>query len=209
MDEIRATPFSAGLRRLRAEALQDGEQVIWEGQPDGIARMIMWRFLWWLGFPWLLLTVVALRNDWVDQAAQPLVMLGVAMIAAPLVMLLQDLQTLYLITDRRALILRTAWGRRTVSQTPFQAMDAVLEILDIGGGGGHLNFASGRSTRSPDTDYSGRYGFRCVRDAPRIRDILEGARAGNVRPSNAQKAAGAAARNPSDCNHFPYSSGLP
>ncbi|WP_249141108.1 hypothetical protein [Bradyrhizobium liaoningense] len=181
MDEIRATPFSAGLRRLCAEALLDGERVIWEGQPDGIARMMMWRFLWWLGLPWLLLTVVAIRNDWFDQAAQPLVMLGVAMIAAPLVMLLQDLQTLYMITDRRALILRTAWGRRTVSQTPFKAMDAVFEILDIGGGVGHLNFASGRSTRSPDTDYTGRHGFRCVRDAARIRHILEGARAGKTR----------------------------
>ncbi|MCP3401130.1 hypothetical protein [Bradyrhizobium sp. CCGB20] len=180
MDEIRATPFSAGLRRLLAEALQDGEHVVWQGRPDGVARMMMWRFLWWIGFPWLLLTVVAVRNDWIDQAAHPLAMLGVAMVAAPLVLLLQDLQTLYLITDRRALILRTAWGRRTVSQTPFEAMDAVLEILDIGRGAGHLNFASGRSTRSPYTDYTGRYGFRCVRDAPRVRDILEGARTGKM-----------------------------
>lgn len=183
MDEIRATPFLAGLRRLLAETLQDGEQAVWQGQPDGVARMIMWRFLWWIGVPWLLLVAVAVRNDWIDQAAQPLMMLGVAMVAAPLVMLLHDLQTLYVITDRRALILRTAWGRRTVSQTPFRAMDAAFEILDIGGGTGHLNFASGRSTRSPDTDYTGRYGFRCVRNAPRVRDILEGARAGKVRRS--------------------------
>lgn len=182
MDEIRATLFSAGLRRLLVETLQDGEHVIWQGQPDGLARMIMWRFLWWIGFPWLLLTAIAISNGWVGQAAQPLVMLGVAMVAAPLVMLLHDMQTLYLITDRRTLILRTAWGRRTVSQTSFQAMDAVFEILDIGRGAGHLNFASGRSTRSPDTDYTGRYGFRCVRNAPRVRDILEGARAGTMRP---------------------------
>ncbi|UWU80059.1 hypothetical protein N2603_16780 [Bradyrhizobium huanghuaihaiense] len=189
MDDIRATPFSAGLQRLRAEALQDGEKVIWQGQPDGVARMMMWRFLWWIGCPWLLLTVAAVRADWIDQAAHPLAMLGVAMVAAPLVMLLQDLQTLYLITDRRALILRTAWGRRTVSQTPFEAMDAVFEILDIGGGAGHLNFASGRSTRSPDTDYTGRYGFRCVRDAPRLRDILEAARAGKLRQPPQEKPA--------------------
>lgn len=197
MDGIRTTLFSAGLRRLRAEALQDGERVIWQGQPDGVARMMMWRCLWWIGLPWLLLTVIAIGNDWIGQAAQPLAMLGVAMAAAPLVMLLQDLQTLYLITDRRALILRTAWGRRTVGQTPFQAMDAELEILDIGGGAGHLNFTSGRSTRSPDTDYTGRYGFRCVRDAPRIRDILEGARAGMTRQSHPKKTAaltGVAAR---------------
>ncbi|MCP3368099.1 hypothetical protein [Bradyrhizobium cajani] len=184
MDDIRATPFSAGLRRLRAETLHDGEQVVWQGQPDGVARMFMWRFLWWIGFPWLLLTVIAISNDWIGRAAQPLLMLGVAMVAAPLVMLLQDLQTLYLITDRRTLILRTAWGRRTVSQTPFQAMDAVFEILDVGGGAGHLNFASGRSTRSPDTDHTGRYGFRCVRNAPRVRDILEAARAGKMRRSH-------------------------
>jgi len=197
MDEIRATPFSAGLRRLCIEALQDGEQVIWQGQPDGVARMMMWRLLWWIGFPWLLLTVIAVRNDWINQAAQPLVMLGVAMVAAPLVMLLQDLQTLYLITDRRALILRTAWGRRTISPTPFQAMDADFEILDIGGGAGHLNFESGRSNRSPDTDYTGRYGFRFVRDAPRVRDILAGARAGRMRRLHTRKPAaitGAAAR---------------
>ena len=198
MDEIRATPFSAGLRRLCIEALEDGEQVVWQGRPDGVARMMMWRLLWWIGFPWLLLTVIAVRNDWINQAAQPLVMLGVAMVAAPLVMLLQDLQTLYLITDRRALILRTAWGRRTVNPTPFQAMDADFEILDIGGGAGHLNFASGRSTRSPaDTDYTGRYGFRFVRDAPRVREILAGARAGRMRRLHTRKPAaftGAAAR---------------
>ncbi len=197
MNGIRATPFSAGLERLRAESLQDGERVIWQGQPDGVAHMMMWRYLWWIGFPWLLLTVIAIGFDWIGGAAQPLAMLGVAMVAAPLVMLLQDLQTLYLITDRRALILRTAWGRRTVSQTPFQAMDPDCEILDIGRGAGHLNFASGRSTRSPDADYTGRYGFRCLREAPRIREILEGARTGAMRQHGKKVAAltGAAMRN--------------
>ncbi|UWU66669.1 hypothetical protein [Bradyrhizobium sp. NC92] len=189
MDEIRATLFCAGLRRLLAETLQEGEQVVWQGQPDGVARMMMWRFLWWIGFPWLLLTVIAVRNDWIDQATQPLAMLGVGMVAAPFVMLLQDLQTLYVITDRRALIVRTAWSRRSVTATSFDAMDAVFEILDIGGGVGHLNFASGCSTRSPDTDYTGRYGFRCVRDARRIRDILDHARTGKVRRSHPERTA--------------------
>ncbi len=120
------------------------------------------------------------------------------MVAAPLVMLLQDLQTLYLITDRRALILRTAWGRRTVSQTPFQAMDADFEILDIGGGAGHLNFASGRS--HPFARYRLHRPLRvslCSR-SPRVRDILEGARAGKMRRPHTQKSAaltGVAARN--------------
>lgn len=185
--------------------------MVWRGQPDGIARAAMWRFLWWIGFPWLLLTILALRADWIDEAAQPLVMVGLAMIAAPLVMLLHDLQTLYVITDRRALILRTAWGRRTVGQTSFEAMDAAFEILDIGRGAGHVNFASGRSTRSPDTDYTGRYGFRCVRNPAHVRDILDHARSGKTRRPHPERPASTdrAARNVKNCNENPYSSGLP
>jgi hypothetical protein len=91
-------------------------------------------------------------------------------------MLLFDLQTLFAITNRRALIVRTAWGKQSVSATSFADMDAKFEVLDIGRGAGHLNFASGRSTRSPDTDYTGRYGFRCVRNPSAVRDILERAR---------------------------------
>lgn len=176
MDELRATPFSAGLRRLLTETLEDGERVIWQGQPDGVANMMMWRFLWWVGGVWLLVTITAFANGWIDVSAKPLLMVGAAMLAAPFVMLLHDLQTLFVITNRRALILRTAWGRPIARPTSFQAMDREFEILDIGRGAGHLNFASGISTRSPDTDYTGRYGFRCVRDPARIRDILERAR---------------------------------
>jgi len=43
----------------------------------------------------------------------PIVMVGFMMIAAPFVMLPFDLQTLFAITNRRALIVRTAWGKRT------------------------------------------------------------------------------------------------
>ena len=95
------------------EALQPGERVLWQAQPDGVARMMMWRFLWWIGFPWLLLTAVAISRGWIGQSTMPIVMVGFMMIAAPFVMLLFDLQTLFAITNRRALIVRTAWGKRT------------------------------------------------------------------------------------------------
>lgn len=179
MDELRSTIFSAPLRRLLSEALQPGEHVLWQGQPDGIARMMMWRFLWWIGFPWLLLTAIAVSRGWIDQAMPFLLLSGIMMVTAPFVMLLHDLQTLFAITNRRALIVRTAWGKRTVTPTRFEDMDAVFELLDIGRGAGHLNFASGRSTRSPDTDYTGRYGFRCVRAPSAVRDVLERARSRN------------------------------
>ena len=176
MDELRSTIFSFRLRRLLTEALQPGERVLWQGQPDGVARMMMWRLLWWIGIPLLLLVTRAIARSWVGQSTVPLLMVGLMMVAAPFVMLLHDLQTLFAITNRRALIVRTAWGKRTVTATRFEDMDAAFEISDIGRGAGHLNFASGRSPRSPDTDYTGRYGFRCVRSPSEVRNILEHAR---------------------------------
>lgn len=180
MDELRSTLFSAALGRLLAEALQPGERVLWQGHPDAVADMMMLRFLWWIGFPWLLLTAIAISKGWIDQSIPFLLMTGVMMVAAPLVKALHDFQTLCAITDRRALIVRTAWGRRSVTATSFEDMDAALEILDVGRGAGHLNFASDRSTRSPDADYTGRYGFRCIRNPASVRDILERARRRNT-----------------------------
>ena len=186
MDEVRPTLFSAGLRRLLIKTLQPGERVLWQGQPDAIADMMMLRFLWWVGFSWLILSVVAVSKGWIDQSATFFLLFGAMMIAGPLVMLLYDLQTLCVITERRALILRTAWGKRTVTETAFADMDATFEILDISRGAGHLNFASGISTRSPDADYTGRYGFRCIPDAAAVRDILERAR-GAIAPGDRSK----------------------
>ena len=180
MDEVRSTLFAAGLRRLLIGTLRPGERVLWQGQPDAIADMMMWRFLWWVGFPWLILSAVAVSYGWIDQSTTFFLMSGAIMVAAPLVMLLYDLQTLCVITDRRALILRTAWGKRTVTETAFEDMDATFEILEISRGSGHLNFASGISTRSPDADYTGRYGFRCIPDAAAVLDILERARGANA-----------------------------
>lgn len=156
--------------------LDRGERVLWQGQPDAFADMMMMRFLWWIGFPWLSLTALAISRGWIDQSITFFVLMGIMMVAAPLVIVLYDMQTLCVITDRRALILRTAWGKRPVTGTLFKAMDETFEILDVGRGAARLNFASRVSTRSPDADYTGRYGFRRIRDACHVRNILERAR---------------------------------
>jgi hypothetical protein len=170
MDELRSTLFSAGLAAACAT-----RRTRLAGPADSVADMMMWLFLWWIGFPGCL-SRRSRSPGWIDQSTPFLLLSGATMVAAPLVMLLYDLQTLCVITNRRALILRTAWSKQTVTATAFADMDATFEILDIGRGAGHLNFASGVSTRSPDTDYTGRYGFRCIRGASAVRDILERAR---------------------------------
>jgi hypothetical protein len=48
--------------------------------------MMMRRFLWWIGFPWPMLTAVATANGWIDQSAMFFLLFGAMMIAAPLVM---------------------------------------------------------------------------------------------------------------------------
>ena len=83
MAEPRSTIFSLGLRRLLTEALQPGERVLWQGQPDGVARMMMWRALWWIGLPWLLVTAIAISRGWIAQSTVPLLMVGLMMFAAP------------------------------------------------------------------------------------------------------------------------------
>lgn len=170
---MRSTLFSAGLRRLRDETLDDKERVIWQGQPDPLADMLMLRFLWWIAVPWLALTFVAISQHWIDQSIMFFLLTGAMMVGGPFVMYLYDLQTLFVITNRRALILRTAWGKREATSTWLKEMDKEFEILDIGHGAAHLNFASNRSNRSPDADYTGRYGFRSLRDVDGVRAILE------------------------------------
>ncbi len=168
----------SSLLKLLAETLADGERVLWQGRPDAWIDMMMLRFLWWVSVPWLALAIVATMEGWIDESAFFFLVTGVMMLAGPVVLYIQDLQTLFVITDRRALILRTAWSKKVAATTWYDEMDKELEVLPISGHVGHLNFASGVSTRNQDADYTGRYGFRCVKHAEKVRGLLQQALAG-------------------------------
>ena len=56
-------------------------------------------------------------------------------------------------------------------------MDDKLEILETGGGAGHLYFASGWSAKKlRDVDYTGKLAFRDVGKVHEVAKILEKAR---------------------------------
>ena len=165
------------LVRLRDDSLLDGEQVIWQSRPDAWAGLRSLQFLWWIGVPWLALTLLASQKDWIDGSTSFFVVLGLVMLAGPVVACIRDLQTLFVITNRRALILRNEWGRKSATATMFASMDK-LEVLPVRGHVGHLQFATRTSTKNPDTDHTGRYGFRYVKDVGKVRDLLDRARRG-------------------------------
>jgi hypothetical protein len=165
------------LLQLRDQQLFEGEKIIWQGRPDWWADLKMAGVTWYVGVPWQAMTAFATWMKWIEEATFPLFMVGVAIMAIPLIHFVRDLQTLFVITDRRAIILRAPWanGKPTVASTYYERMDKELEILAISGNVGHLNFASGVSTRDEDADHTGRYGFRCVKNVEKVRDLLAGA----------------------------------
>ena len=170
--------ISPSLLRLLDDTLDDGERVLWQSRPDAWTNMMMLRFLWWIGVPWLAVAILATQKGWIDESSFFFLIVGVVMLAAPVVAYIRDMQTLFAITDRRALILRNEWGRKSATSTTFAQMDKQLEILPIRNHIGHLNFASRKSTKSPDADYTGRYGFRHVKDVEKVRDLLDRVRGG-------------------------------
>lgn len=175
LQNISSTLFGKALDRLRDKTLADDETVLWQGQPDPVNGMLTLRVLWLIGLAWLALTYFAYQRGWISGAAEPLTLGGIGLTAGPFVKALYDMQTLYAITDRRAIILRTAWGKQSVYSSPFAIMDRKLDVMNVGRGAGHLNFRSGVSARLPDSDYNGHYGFRSIRDVENVRAILENA----------------------------------
>ena len=104
-------------------------------------------------------------------------MVGIAMVAAPIIMAIDTQYTVYAITDRRALIVRSGL-RPDVVSCPFERMDATPEIMTAGGRGGHLYLASNMSTKLRDVDYTGKLAFRDLADVQMAAQRLEAARQG-------------------------------
>ncbi len=160
-----------------ADILQPDEKVIWAARPDARSILRTKSVIWWVGVP-LTLAVLGLSMSGKVSSGilVPLGMAAFALMAAPLIMLFETTLTIYAITDRRALIARRPPSRPPLTSCGFDAMDERLEILETGGGAGHLYFASGRSTKNRDTDYTGKLAFRDVGKAHDVAKLLDKAR---------------------------------
>jgi hypothetical protein len=163
---------------LLADQLEPGERVLYAVRPDLRVTLRNKMFLLWIGVPWC---VGVLGLFFAGRAspliAVPLAMVGIAMVAAPIIMAIDAQYTVYAITDRRALIVRHGL-RPAVVSCLFERMDAAPEIMTAGGNGGHLYFASDMSTKLRDVDYTGKLGFRDLADVRTAAEQLAAARKG-------------------------------
>jgi hypothetical protein len=168
---------------LLADKLQPGERVIYAMRPDVWVSLRNKLFLWWIGVPWCV-AVFGLYFAGRTSAvvAWPLAMVGIAMLAAPIVMAIDTRYTVYAITDRRALIVRDGF-RPDLLSCAFERMDQEPECMTGGGRSGHLYFASGMPTKLRDVDYTGKLAFRDLADVPAAADALARARSAHPQTS--------------------------
>jgi hypothetical protein len=167
---------------LLADKLQPGERVLFAVRPDLRVTLRNKLFLLWIGIPWCagsLSLYFAGRAS--PMVALPLAMVGIALVAAPIIMAIDTRYTIYAITDRRALIVRDGF-RPDIVSCPFERMDATPEIMAPGGKGGHLYFASDMPTKLRDVDYTGKLAFRDLADPQEVANRLEAARKGHQQP---------------------------
>jgi len=160
-----------------SEILRPNEKVIWAARPDPLSTLRTKIVVWWVGVP-LCGAVFGLTMSGKVSSSflVPLGLVGFALMAAPFVMLFENALTTYAITNRRALIVRRPPSRPPLVSYNFDAMDDKLEILETGGGAGHIYFASGLSTKMRDTDYTGKLAFRDVGNAHEVAKVLDKAR---------------------------------
>jgi hypothetical protein len=164
---------------LLADKLEPGERVLYAVRPDLRVTLRNKLFLLWIGIPWCAGTLsLYFAGRASPMVALPLAMVGIALVAAPIIMAIDTRHTLYAITDRRALIVRDGL-RPDVVSCPFERMDATFEIVTAGGKGGHLYFASGMPTKLRDVDYTGKLAFRDLADPQEAASRLEAARKGH------------------------------
>ena len=170
------------LIRLRDEKLADGESILWQGRPDALAGLRYTGATWFLSLPWIAMTLFANWMKWIDGATTPLLMVGGAFAVIPILFFIRDLQTLFVITDRRALVVRGVWkdNKASADSTALSQMQSPRAEV-VSGHVGHLMFASGMSTRKEDSDEKGRYGFRNIKNVEKVRDLLADAISKKVR----------------------------
>jgi hypothetical protein len=178
MVKWRTSTVAPGRLAALAGVLNPGETVQWAGGPDLFAALQSTRWLWWVGIPWTAIALTIWFSGFIADGWQMFVIApGLALTAAPVVIMFFAKGTTYAITNRRVIIKHDTVSKQRLVTVDFEDMDDKLEILPVSPGIGHLYFASGLPTKWNDVDYTGKLAFRHLAAPEAVAERLERARA--------------------------------
>ena len=176
------------IRQLIEAELRPGEGVRWVGQPipGKVARTAWPEVLFaipWTAFSlfWIWGASQATCNGKVTAEARmfplfgiPFVLVGLGMFSSPLWLMLSARRTVYLVTDRRAVVIRGGWGGNVSVRTfePEKLVD--LRREQDADGSGDLVFGQDIKVGSRGSQRAVDYGFLAV---PNVREAEEYVRA--------------------------------
>ena len=153
---------------VRAELGAD-EKLIWTGHPDAGATFRKMRFLLWIGIPF---TAIAAILALFHSAGVVGLIIGGALTAGPFVNAGRARNTIYALTDSRAIVICKLAGGTTQVSVDLSGADREPEILRLEGKSGTVLFVSGLPPRRRYTDYTGKFGFWDVADADEVADVV-------------------------------------
>ena len=168
--ELELASRRAALKKEVVAGLAPGEALVWVGYPDAGATLRKMRFLFFIGVPIMAIAGVV---TYFSAAGQFGILAGAALTAGPLVNAWRAANTVYVLTDRRAIILcRLSRGLDRMS-VDLGCADREPEILRGEGNVGTVLFVSGLSPRRRHTDYQGKFGFWDVPNVDEVAAIVQ------------------------------------
>jgi hypothetical protein len=166
------------MRSVLEQTLEDGEQVIWFEQPD-VRR---WRSKGYSAVPFALglLAIVWHAAPWKAGGWYWLIAFlllpGLILLALPWSMHSSARSTLYVVTNRRALIL-TAARKAVLRSYPVQQLPELI-MRPRADGSGELIFEIEHYEDSDGSRQTREYGFEDIREVGLVRQILENLKLG-------------------------------
>jgi hypothetical protein len=159
----------AALKAEVVAGLAPGETLVWAGHPDPGATLSKMRFLFWIGLP---IMAAAGAVAYFHVAGQVGLLVGAALTAAPFVNAWRAANTIYALTDRRAIVRCRLMGSVDETSVDLGCADPEPEILRGKGNVGTVLFVSGLPPRRRHTDYLGKFGFWDVHNAEVVASIV-------------------------------------
>lgn len=160
-----------------ADLLQPDEPVVWTGHPDAGRMARAARVMVAIGILFIVTAICfflilrAILSAWLALAGLPFALLGLLMVAAPTLARRRANRTLYVLTDRRALIRQPDWlGRVRVEEFSPRQLDEVTRVVDPDGSG-HLVFFL-RETALGEGMVTARKAFQAIERADEVESLV-------------------------------------